>query len=456
MNGGSVSAEFIRLDDELAETVALYGSTEPPAVPAQRITVESWQTFNNNSQYELEFLISDLWPARSFTFIASPPKKGKTWLGLAAALAIATGKTFISEFDIPQPQRVLYLALEGARPAIRARIGALARGLQLDPDSDQLDNLSISYRPRGINLADEEWANEIAQLAEEGGYAVIFVDVLRNAARIKESDSSEFSKLRALLEPALSYTSIALLHHFTKLNELTKERTPAERMSGSGAMYGALDVGIFITGSEDHARKLRVEFDGRDIAMPDPISVYLEGAGSGPNGSLLYTDTAFWRGDIPEVEEDNVAVPSVVVVDIVRNRGTIKRADLIEAIAQQLPDAQRRTIIDRIERLASSHPPTLIRPTRGMYALREDAHAQNAHDVQCANEPHEQAKTNAHAHDAHPNAMGDHISLNHAGLREEHHAHPYGIDAASVRRDAEPDDDLAYLDTIAPETEELD
>jgi hypothetical protein len=292
-------------------------------VPEQtpRISIEPWETFNRNSQAELEFVVTDLWPARSFAFIASPPKKGKTWLGLAAAISIATGKPFIASFDIPVPRRVLYLALEGARAAIRARIGALARGLNIDPDSDQLSNLDISYRPRGINLADPGWAAEIANIAAEHEYAVILVDVLRNAARIKESDQAEFSHLRSLLEPALAHTSIALLHHFTKLSELSKERTPAERMSGSGAMYGALDVGLFITGSEQHARKLRVEFDGRDIAMPDPVSVYLEGAGSGPNGSLLYTDTAFWHGGVPEVDQDDLKAPASAIAEWVREQG---------------------------------------------------------------------------------------------------------------------------------------
>ncbi len=296
-------------------------ATPAIVLPPARITVEPWLTFSRNSQAEMEFLIDGLWPVKSLAFIASPPKKGKTWLGLAAAISISTATTFISEFDVPEPRRVLYLALEGARQAIRARVGALSRGANLDPESDDLANLDIAYRPRGINLADPEWSAEIANLAAENEYAVIFVDVLRNAARIKESDAAEFSLLRNLLEPALAHTSICLLHHFVKLSELSKERTPAERMSGSGAMYGALDVGIFITGSEEHGRRLRLEFDGRDIAMPDPLDVMLEGDGSGPNGSLLHEDSAFWHGDIPDIEADDVVAPALKVAAWVRKQG---------------------------------------------------------------------------------------------------------------------------------------
>ncbi len=347
-----------------------------PATPA-RISVEPWQTFNRNSQAEMEFLIDGLWPTKSFAFIASPPKKGKTWLGLAAAISIATGTDFIGHFDVPQPRRVLYLALEGARQAIRARIGSLARGVNLDPDSDVLDNLDIAYRPRGINLADPLWAAEIANIAAEHQYSVIFVDVLRNAARIKENDAAEFSLLRSLLEPALHHCSITLLHHFVKLTELSKERSPAERMSGSGAMYGALDVGIFITGSEDHARRLKIEFDGRDIAMPDPMSVYLEGAGSGPNLSLVYEDKAFWHGDVADVADDDVRAPASAIAHWIRTfrDGQEGMAEVAEHF--KITDDTLRSRRGSLERLGIDWQK---RPPRGKVYLVDHSYALDGAD----------------------------------------------------------------------------
>lgn len=291
-------------------------ATADPTAPAQptdrRLVVEDYSTFYERGQGEIEFLVDGLWPTKTFTFIASPPKKGKTWIGLSAALSIATGKPFLKEYDIPQPRRVLYLALEGARQALLDRLGALSRGMEIDPDpaAGELDNLQFIYRPRGINLADPEWAADLTNLAAEEQYAVIFVDVMRAAARFKESDATDFSLLRSYLEPAMHHCSIAMLHHFTKLSEISRERDAMERMSGSGAMGGALDVGIFIIGSERGARDLKLTFDTRDIAGPDDISVRLEGAGSGHNDSLRFTDTAFWRSDIPDVPAANIQFPA--------------------------------------------------------------------------------------------------------------------------------------------------
>ncbi len=292
-----------------------------PPVAGAMFPVEPYPMFRENADVQFDFLVEDLWPVQSLGFIASEPKKGKTWLGLSLALSVAAGKMFLGQFVVQKPRNVMYLALEGQRKALNDRIGALARGHQIDPESDELSGLILSYRPRGLDLADKGWASELAAVANENNVELVIVDVLRNAARIKENDASEFAHFRILLEDTLRISSVALLHHFTKLSEISKERTPAERMSGSGAMFGALDVGMFITGSDDHARRLKISFDGRDIAMPDPISVYLEGDGTGPNRGLTFSDTAFWSYDIQEVQEDNVTAPPSAVVTWVRQQG---------------------------------------------------------------------------------------------------------------------------------------
>src|SRR5262249_38336447 len=149
--------------------------------------------------------------------------------------------------------------------AIRARIGALARGLGLDPDSDDdLSHLHIWYKPARINIADPEWAAILLAEVDRVSAELVVVDVLRRAARLKENDQAAVDALINNLQPLLARASLCLLHHFVKLSELSKEREPGERVSGSGALFGALDTAIYITGSERGARRLRLAFDGRD------------------------------------------------------------------------------------------------------------------------------------------------------------------------------------------------
>ena len=258
-----------------------------------KITVESWRQFESQATDRIPTLIDGLWPENAFGFIAAPPEAGKTWVALYMALCLATGKPFLGQ-TIPKPQPVIYLALEGHRAALRARIGCLARGLDLNPDDpDTLHNLHLIYKPEGINLTDIAWAYETRKACQNVRAAILIVDVLRAAARIKENDQAEFTALRHNLQPISNDgTSIAILHHFAKLTETSKERQPGERMSGTGAMFGALDAAIYITGSTQHARRLRLEFDSRDLAGPETLTCHIEGQGTGDNGGFTYRDAA--------------------------------------------------------------------------------------------------------------------------------------------------------------------
>jgi hypothetical protein len=92
-------------------------------------------------------------------------------------------------------------------------------------------------------------------------------------------------------------------------------------MAGTGAMFATLDVGIFITASRERGRLLRVEFEARDLAASEPLGLALEGEGSGPNGSFLYTDTATLavRADVPA--EARLKAPPSEIAAFLREQG---------------------------------------------------------------------------------------------------------------------------------------
>lgn len=327
----------VRLDDVRSiPDMALDDSTPP-------IQVETWREFADQAHDTIPCLVDDLWPEAAFGFVASPPKKGKTWVGLSLALSVATGDPFLGRFTIPNPKPVLYVALEGHRSALTHRIASIARGHGHDPDQP-IPNLHLAYKPRGINIADPAWAQHLIAAADTIQAELVIVDVLRAAARIKENDATEFSDLRVNLEPLLARNvSLALLHHFIKTSEISKDRTPGERMSGSGAMYGALDVAIYITGSEDNARALRLEFEARDISSPSTLGVRLEGNGTGPNGGLTYRDKAWWT-TTEAPDEDDVDVPAEMIRDWLLENGPATRSQIAAAFEISEKTVARREI----------------------------------------------------------------------------------------------------------------
>jgi hypothetical protein len=341
---------------------------EAETKPGQRlIVVERMSAFRANAAVTIPFLIEDLWPVQSLGFIASPPKKGKTWLALSLAIAVASGTGFLHSFKATESRKILYLALEGNRRALLDRFGALCRGMNIDPESEEMEeNFMWSYRPPGINLSDQVWADDLAQTVNEENVELVIVDVLRNAARMKENDASEFAALRMNLESTLRVASVGILHHFVKLSETSKERTPAERMSGTGAIYGALDVGMFITGTEDHERKIRIEFEGRDIAMPDPTWARLEGSGTGSNAGFVYADRAWWSGNLDEVMAEKVQATDSIIEFMGRNGGKARKGELY----LNVDDASESTVDRRVRELVKLKK--LFALGDGYYSLTPD------------------------------------------------------------------------------------
>jgi hypothetical protein len=168
----------------------------------------------------------------------------------------------------------------------------------------------VLYRPRPFDLVDKEmrsagWLHEQVAAVDA---SLVIVDVLRAAARFRENVSEDFALVRDALAPILAADrTVVLLHHFGKLTDTQKERSPGGRTAGTGAMYGALDVGFLITRSENGARRLRVDIEARDFAAPDALGVVIEGNGSGEHGGFTYADTAALVIDETAAEERDLA-----------------------------------------------------------------------------------------------------------------------------------------------------
>lgn len=300
----------------------------PPA-----IAVETWDEFSAKAGEQIPTLVDGLWPEQALGFIAAPPKKGKTWIALALGISVATGKPYLGRFRVQQPRNVLYVALEGHRAAIRHRVGAICHGLDINagPGGD-LERLRWAYKPRGINISDPAWSAALRETANQTDSALVIIDVLRAAAVMRENVSEDFAILRKNLEQILADgRSIGLLHHFGKLTEITKDRTPGERMSGSGAMYGAMDIGVFITGSENGAKNLRVEIESRDLATPDRLGIHIRGTGSGDHGGFLYTDKATIDCDDDTPDERDIKAPAEEIHDYIVSEGGDVEAKVVRA-----------------------------------------------------------------------------------------------------------------------------
>jgi hypothetical protein len=349
--------EFDALLDEtpfvsLADLELIDGLFPPaayqPVEDSQPWHAQTWAEFRDATPPAFTWLIDELLPAGALAFVAGPPKKGKTWIGLLLSLVVASGRPLLDTYTVPEAQAVLYAALEGSATGLRARIGALSRGLELDPDGDDLARLHVLYRPRPFNLADLADATWLADESDQLDARLVVVDVLRAAARFQENSAEDFARIRAGLDPLLAAgRTVLLLHHFGKASDTLRERSPGERMAGTGAMYGALDVGYLIAQSSDGATRMRVDVEARDFAAPDALAIQLTGNGSGPHGGFTYTDTVTVRPDTGDVVADVLAYfdanPSWITGDdLARELNIDRKATLEPALLEDDSDRPAR------------------------------------------------------------------------------------------------------------------
>jgi hypothetical protein len=436
-----------------------------------KLEAQTWAEFERDATEQIPLLVDQLWPEAGLGFIAAPPKKGKTWIGLDLAIAVATGTSFLGRFHVDKPAPVVLIALEGHKAAIRGRIGCLARGRGFDPGqgSQDLANLHVLHKPAGINLNDPGWARDVHQLADSIGARLLVVDVLRAAARLKENSNDEFGELVRTLQPiTLGGCALALVHHFGKLTELSRDRAPGERMAGAGAMQGAYDVGIFITGSDHGARKLRVEFETRDLPSPDKIGVELSGTPSGPNGGFTFTDQAYWtEAETPSM--DDVKGPAEQIAEWVREQGgDVEKDDVLDHF--HISPNTLRARLHELEELGIEWIPgrgkgskTRLVADVGEQLDVDDLSAQSLCAVKVRNcaqsdvdnkEPHDQAESGLSAQSAQPEPPDDCAQRESADLQ----AHPSAqsahspteskppADAAAAHRELDPDDDDPFAE----------
>lgn len=202
-----------------------------------------------------EWVIPGIIPA-GYTILAAPPKAGKSWLVLDAAIAISTGQKLLGAYQVETPRPVLYLALEDTLARIKSRLEVL--------DYQPSHELTII-----INIEEEDYAQVITQWLEgkEQMRPLIIVDTLgkvRPAGESTYANDYQFSaSFKKLIDP-IPGGGLWAVHH-------TRQRTLGvptgdflESVSGTSGLTGAADT-ICVLARERHDLEAILAVTGRDV-----------------------------------------------------------------------------------------------------------------------------------------------------------------------------------------------
>lgn len=213
-----------------------------------------------------EFVYSDFY-ARGYTSVTiAPPKAGKSMLGLAESIDMATGRGFLTGVA-REPLKVVYYNAEDDENVIDARVSALLTEYRIDqseiagrlfPTSgvDKPDFFMVSGQEGVVN---EALFVSIEKFIQEAGADVLIFDPLQDLSRSPETNEV-FRMLGQRLRRMASSCGVALglIHHTRKIAP-GMQATIDDARGGSALRGTARFNRILSPMSEDEGAKAGVE-----------------------------------------------------------------------------------------------------------------------------------------------------------------------------------------------------
>lgn len=206
------------------------------------------------------------------SFLAGPPKLGKSWLALNLALAVAHGGVALGKIKVEQGN-VLYLALEDGPRRLQARLRRLMAASGAAPTG------RIYFATRWAKCKDGGLA-ALKEQMEKLKPRLVIVDTL---ARIQDTRGgndnayvSDYQIVAPLQELALELgVAMVFLTHLRKSSAFHNDKgDPLEEVSGSMGLTAAADVilvlkrkrgeadgTLFVTGRDIEERKIPLAWD---------------------------------------------------------------------------------------------------------------------------------------------------------------------------------------------------
>ena len=272
------------------------------------------------------FFIDGLLP-EGLSFIAGPPKFGKSYLNLQLAVSVASGEEFLGR-SVLNPCNVLYLYLEGDAAQVKER----------------LDNIygEAKKLPRGLVFMHSVPSMSCGGLAVISNRVVkydiglVIIDtwqLVRDEAPLRgtayQREYNELTSLRAEICGKLG-VSVLLTHH-TKQLAPGKHVDDLHMLNGSSALSGCADAVLMLTGTRG-GNRYRLIAHGRSLEDTEIV--------------LERTEPMGWKPAPMEGTELQDKLSAILH----QNKGGVTVTD----VKAMLPDAKVNSVWQQLNRWTSA------------------------------------------------------------------------------------------------------
>ncbi|MDK1372949.1 MULTISPECIES: AAA family ATPase [unclassified Sinorhizobium] len=289
--------------------------------PVRRLSAKNLKNMDFPKKREI---VQGLIPAGCVILVGAP-KVGKSWFGLQAADAVASGRDFLGRRT--ERGDVLYLALEDGFARLQSRM--IKQGSDF-PECLDLQ-VEIEMADRGGLKVIEQW------LIDYPDASMVIIDVLKmfRAARGSKVNpyDQDYADIRPLTALANKYeVAIVVVHHTNKGSSNAAD--PFDRVSGTGGISGAADGTLILAPDENGQTKLYGR--GRDFMEFD---IFLE----------FDPETCTWRMGEGTADAGLSEKTNDVLAELGRCENPIGPTLLAQSLSMTRVDVQQRleTLVKR-------------------------------------------------------------------------------------------------------------
>lgn len=253
----------------------------------------------------------------------------KSWLLLHLGLSVAAGQPWLSTFDIPTPQSVLYVDEEMSVRTLRRRIKRLAMGSR--PESEPL-SFRVLSQP-GITFDARGAAALLTGLAQQScNPNLILIETLRRVLHGSENDAEAVSAFWKNIEPLRASGKTVIISHHMRKPYKEGEQNSRYRASGSTDILAGADSAYAIELEEEGLLRMTC-VKSRNAEEPKPFYVSLRDTDI--DGPILMHFEGFHQDTLPKMQEHKRVLPIIREILAATSDGTIKTRDLLRQLEER-------------------------------------------------------------------------------------------------------------------------
>lgn len=231
--------------------------------------IEPIKALLNKEFTDQPWLIDKIWPHGARGWIAGNPGSNKTWFAMEMAYSIVTGESFLGEFPVKDPGKVLYVQQELQERHHRERWDLMLPAKPFHSEhKDAFEEGFYHLTNRQLLLPED--CDGLIEWIKPMGFKAIILDSFSESHLANENSAHEMRSILMALTRIRNETgaSVIVIHHLHKQSKESKGRSIFERMRGSSALWGWRNALIAMSTEAQDEFKSKVQFQFQVAETP--------------------------------------------------------------------------------------------------------------------------------------------------------------------------------------------